>query len=97
MYCVCLLILHFQTSTTTYLATTPQQKAVVQHQVLVQDQEEINKMAAEEVKGDVSTEVFSSYTPQNSVFSSAQPHPADIVEAASLAVSMGNTCVKLLT
>lgn len=44
-------------------------------------------MAAEEVDGDVSTEVFSSYVPRHSVFSAARPHPADIVEAASLAVS----------
>ena len=44
-------------------------------------------MAAEEVDGDVSTEVFSSYVARLSVFSEARPHPADIVEAASLAVS----------
>ena len=53
----------------------------------LQEQEEINKMAAEEVDGDISTEVFSSYVTKQSVFSSVRPHPADIVEAASLAVS----------
>ena len=56
--------------------------------VVSQEQEEIRKMAAEEVEGNVSKEVFSSYsTLTHSVFSSARPHPADIVEAASLAVS----------
>ena len=44
-------------------------------------------MAAEEVQGDLSTEVFSAYTTRHAVFTSARPHPADIVEAASLAVS----------
>ena len=52
-----------------------------------QEQEEINKMAAEEVEGNVSKEVFTTYTPKHSVFSTSRPHPADIVEAASLAVS----------
>ena len=51
------------------------------------EHEEFNKMAAEEVQGDLSTEVFSAYTARHAVFTSARPHPADIVEAASLAVS----------
>ena len=49
-------------------------------------------MAAEEVGGRVSREVFTSYTVKHSVFSSAKPHPADIVEAASLAVSTHCAC-----
>lgn len=53
-----------------------------------EEQEEINKMAAEGVQGDPSTEVFSPYTAQHPVFACAKPHPADIVEAASLAVSV---------
>ena len=65
----------------------------VEHPLVVsQEQEEIRKMAAEEVEGNVSKEVFSSYsTPTHSIFSSARPHPADIVEAASLAVSAVST------
>ena len=49
--------------------------------------EEISKMAAEEVEASVSKEVFTSYMTRHPVFNSAKPHPADIVEAASLAVS----------
>jgi hypothetical protein len=80
--------------TTASLVNTPnelylssQQMLTVEHPLVVsQEQEEIRKMAAEEVEGNVSKEVFSSYsTPTHSIFSSARPHPADIVEAASLA------------
>ena len=69
----------------------PRQKQRVMLQRLEtpsEEQEEINKMAAEEVQGDLSTEVFSPYTAQHPVFACAKPHPADIVEAASLAVSV---------
>ena len=59
--------------------------AVTQQLAVSQELDEINKMAAEEVEGNVSKEVFTSYTPK---FNSSRPHPADIVEAASLAVSL---------
>ena len=50
-------------------------------------------MAAEEVQGDPSTEVFSPYAVQHPLLFKAKPHPADIVEAASLAVSDQVYCV----
>ena len=66
-----------------------QQMLTGKHPLAVsQEQEEISKMAAEEVEGNVSREVFTSYTPRHTIFSSARHHPADIVEAASLAVSV---------
>ena len=69
-------------------------RPTVQLQVVVpQELEEISKMAAEEVEGRVSREVFTSYTAKHSVFNSAKPHPADIVEAASLAVSTYCPCL----
>ena len=58
-----------------------------QRVVLSYEHEEFNKMAAEEVQGHLSTEVFSAYAARHAVFTCARPHPADIVEAASLAVS----------
>jgi len=51
-----------------------------------EEQEEINKMAKEEVHQTTSKEVFSTYENRNQAFAAAKPHPADIVEAASLAV-----------
>ena len=60
-----------------------QVRSAIQQPLVVapQELEEISKMAAEEVEGRVSREVFTSYTAKHSVFSSAKPHPADIVEA----------------
>ena len=71
-----------------------QVRCAIQQPLVVapQELEEISKMAAEEVEGRVSREVFTSYTAKHSVFSSAKPHPADIVEAASLAVSTHCPC-----
>ena len=74
------------------LAPRPRQRVVLQRQVTPSlEQDEINKMAAEEVQGDLSTEVFSTYAARHAVFASARPHPADIVEAASLAVSLAHS------
>ena len=72
-----------------------QVRSAIQQPLVVapQELEEISKMAAEEVEGRVSREVFTSYTSKHSVFSSAKPHPADIVEAASLAVSTRCPCL----
>eukprot|EP00731_Ephydatia_muelleri_P029060 Em0020g704a len=49
------------------------------------EQDEISKMAKEEVHQATSKQVFMQYSNINPVFSKGLPHPADVVEAASLA------------